>query len=572
MNERLLPICLPVTATIHETMATITQAPSRGAPSGLALVVAPEGRLEGIVTDGDIRRALVDGRSLDTRIADIMVREPITVLPGLTEQEMLNTMTAKVRQSGRIHDVKVQHLLIVDERGCVVDLVGLFELLERMDVGARSVAVIGLGHVGLTLAAALADVGFTVCGVERQQSVVELAKSGAAPFYEAGLEPLLRHQLAEGRLEVRSALASAADIYVIAVGTPLAADGTPVLENVAAAAQVIGDRLKKGDLVALRSTVPVGTSRNVVLPILEQRSGLRGGPDFHLVFAPERMVEGDALNELRQLPQILGGIDARSVELATRVFSRLAPSVVKVDSLESAEMVKLANNAYRDVSFAFANEFALVCDRWNLDAVTVIEAANMGYPRNPIPLPSPGVGGFCLTKDPLIYARAGSEKGFEPVLAAAGRAINQRMAAHVAGKVLDFLGRHGKDLATCEVFLLGFAFKGVPATSDTRDSSTLLLLPLLRRAGLKARGFDPVVSAEKIASFGVRPVSLGEGFEGADVVVVMNNHPSYKDMDLFSLLSRMRRPGLLLDGWHIFARRDVEQIAGIEYGGLSGAL
>ena len=106
----------------------------------------------------------------------------------------------------------------------------------------------------------------------------------------------------------------------------------------------------------------------------------------------------------------------------------------------------------------------------------------------------------------------------------------------------------------------------------TGGSPLSLRLPLLRRAGLKARGFDPVVSAEKIASFGVRPVSLGEGFEGADVVVVMNNHPSYKDMDLFSLLSRMRRPGLLLDGWHIFARRDVEQIAGIEYGGLSGAL
>jgi UDP-N-acetyl-D-mannosaminuronic acid dehydrogenase len=324
-------------------------------------------------------------------------------------------------------------------------------------------------------------------------------------------------------------------------------------------------------LVILRSTVPVGTTRQVVLPILEQGSGLCCGEDFQLAFAPERTIEGNALKELRTLPQIVAGFDERSEEVATHFFGKIAPNIIRVNSLEAAEIAKLINNAFRDVSFAFANELAVICDQWNLDAVHVIEAANMGYPRNPIPLPSPGVGGLCLTKDPFIYAWAGREKGYDPILPIWGRRINTVMVNHVAHKVLNFFKRHSLSPVGRKVFIMGFAFKGNPETSDMRHSPTLDLLSLLQKADLRLFGHDPVVPAPMLKEFNVTPSGLKDGFYEADAVIVMTNHDSYKNLDLFGLLPGMRRPGLFFDGWHAFVRKDIEQIHGIEYEGLSGA-
>lgn len=572
LKEVLQSICMPQSATIDATMRRISDAPLRGAPSGIVLITADDGRLEGVVTDGDIRRALVNSHSPASCVSEIMVRDPITVPVGASDDEMLRAMTAKVRASGRIRDVKVQHLIVIDGSGRVVDLLNLFDLVQRIDVGAKSIAVVGLGFVGMTLAAALAEAGFAVSGVDNKEEIIEAARAGRTVFHEPGIEPLLRHHVAEGNLRVSTDL-EPADVYIIAVGTPLGPDGKPVMAMVADAARIIGGQLKRGDLVALRSTVPVGTSRDVVVPILDRESGLRCGVDFHLVFAPERMVEGDALREMRLLPQIIGGFDPRSAELGTRVFSRLAASVVKVDSLEAAEMAKLINNSYRDVSFGFANEFAMVCDRWNLDAVKIIEAANMGYPRNTLPVPSPGVGGFCLTKDPLIYARAALDRGLAPVAATVGRAINDQILEHVTNKILSFFGELGRKHSTPpKAFVLGFAFKGWPPTSDVRDSSTLYVVAALQRAGLDVHGFDPVATRGAVEAANVHWSDVASGFAGASAVILMNNHPSYKDLDLFTLLESMNRPALFFDGWHMFSRHEVEQVEGIEYRGLSGAL
>jgi len=155
----------------------------------------------------------------------------------------------------------------------------------------------------------------------------------------------------------------------------------------------------------LRSTVPVGTTRKQVIPVLEHYSGLAAGSGFHIAFCPERTVEGQAIQELSSLPQIVGGLTEACTEKAVSFWSTLTDTVVRVDALEAAELVKLINNSYRDLSFAFANEFALLADRYNIDATRLIAAANEGYPRDKIPRPSPGVGGYCLTKDPVVALR-----------------------------------------------------------------------------------------------------------------------------------------------------------------------
>jgi nucleotide sugar dehydrogenase len=571
-NERIDAITVTPEATILDTLRVIDGASEHGAPVGIALVVGPDGRLAGIVTDGDVRQAIVEGRSLDVAVSEIMTRKPITVPMGISPTEMLRQMSEKVRRSAHIRDTKVEYLIVASADGQVVDVVDTYELYQRADITNWNVAVLGLGFVGLTLAVTLADVGFMVCGVESDAERAGFIAQGKPHFHEMGLDPLLNHQIAKDQFRVHTAIPAAIDIYIIAVGTPLDEDGTPQLESIREAASSVGAQIKRGDLVMLRSTVPVGTTREIVLPILERKSGLRCGEDFYLSFAPERTVEGQALRELRTLPQVVGGFDRRSVDLTAQLFSKLSPNVVRVNSLEAAELAKLINNSFRDLSFAFANEFAIICDRWNLDAVKIIEAANAGYPRNPIPLPSPGVGGFCLTKDPVIYAWAGRAKGYEPLLPVHGRMINEQMVDLVARKVLRFFEENGLETRSKKVFLVGFAFKGQPDTSDMRHSTTIELLSRLREAEFDLVGFDPVVPKEEVEKTGVRWSTIAEGFEDAAAVLVMNNHPSYSDLDLFSLLSGMQRPGLFVDAWHLFIRREVEQIEGIVYEGLSGAL
>ncbi|MEM6337562.1 MAG: nucleotide sugar dehydrogenase, partial [Bacteroidota bacterium] len=551
---------------------TIDGAAAAGAPTGLALVVDAERKLLGLITDGDVRAALVSGRSLDVVAEDIMTRQPVTVRPGLTPGDTLREMTEQVRRSAHIRNSnRVQHLVVTDEAGVVVDVLDTFDLLQRMDVTNWSVGVIGLGFVGLTLAVSLSEVGYLVHGIDVNAQIAERIADGEPHFHEVGLVPLLKHHLKGERFHVHTELPAGVDVYIVAVGTPIGPDGRPILRSVQAAARSIGAQLKRGDLVLLRSTVPVGTTRNEVLPILEAESGLKGGRDFQLAFAPERTVEGDALNELRTLPQIVGGLTPHCKEVATQFFSKLAPNIVGVDSLESAEMAKLINNSFRDLSFAFANEFAMICDLWDIDAVRVIRAANTGYPRNRIPLPSPGVGGFCLTKDPIIFAWAGRDKGYEPKLPVDGRAVNEAIVDRVGEKVTRHFKRLGEKTEGKKVFVVGFAFKGRPETSDIRHSTTLDLLPALKDAGFDLYGYDPVVSADDVATTGVTPQELEAGFQDADAVIVMNNHPSYAKWDLPHLLGLTRTPALFFDGWHMFERADVERITGITYEGLSGA-
>ena len=553
-------------------MRTIESAPAKNAPVGIAIVVSDDDVLEGVVTDGDVREALIEGATLDTVVTEIMTPDPITVRAGTSPSEMMREMIEKVRRSAHIKDTKVRYLIVTDDDGRVVDVLESADLALRADITNWNVGVFGLGFVGLTLGVTLADAGFLVHGIETHSERAERIAAGKPHFHEQGLDPLLNHQLSTGRFRVHDTQPASLDIYIIAVGTPVDNEGVPQLEGITKVSENIASQLKKGDLVLLRSTVPVGTTRNLVLPILERGSGLICGEDFYLAFAPERTIEGQALRELRTLPQVVGGYDRRSVELTSQLFGKLSPSVIRVDTLEAAEMAKLINNAFRDLSFAFANEFTLICDRWNLDAVKIIEAANSGYPRNPIPVPSPGVGGFCLTKDPLIFAWAGKSKGYDPLLPANGRLVNQRMVDLVANKVRGFFAERELPTKGAKVFVIGFAFKGRPDTSDMRHSTTLDLLPVLREAGFDLWGYDPVVDREEIEALDIKMASVEDGFRDAAAVLVMNNHRSYSDLDMFSLASSMQRPGLFFDGWHLFLRSEVEQIDGITYEGLSGAL
>jgi nucleotide sugar dehydrogenase len=261
-----------------------------------------------------------------------------------------------------------------------------------------------------------------------------------------------------------------------------------------------------------------------------------------------------------------------AAEQTAAVVRELTATVVIMDSLEEAEMVKLINNSFRDLSFAFANELAMICQPHNLDAGRIIRAANDGYPRNPIPLPSPGVGGPCLTKDPYFYAAMAKRAGLTDTLAAQGRKVNERITVEIASRVVSILGECGVSPQEARVLIVGLAFKGWPETPDVRNSSSLIALDTLRRSGVTAlRGIDPVVPIDRLAQLGFEtfsPDRWKDAFRGCHAVLFMNNHPVYRKWDIYEAVDLMARPAVVFDGWQIVDGKDLSGLDGVHVLGL----
>lgn len=539
-------------------------------PAGMVLIIEKNGKLAGIATDGDIRRALSGGASLESPIAKIMNRDPFVVEGGKSNAEILAFVSGQSHRENwhknRLAN-RLNKIIIVDKEKRPVDLVSFYDLWHRSDVRLKQVGVLGLGYVGLTLALTLADLGFTVKGFDINAAVRESLKKGKPHFYENGIDQMLKDCLNK-KFEVVSNFTgkNQCDIYFVAVGTPLGKNKKPDLKYLKNAAEKVGKALKSGDLVILRSTVPIGTTRNFVVPILEKTSSLKAGDGFLVAFAPERTIEGKALEELRSLPQVIGGFNKASVDLTAALFNNLTHSTVLVDSLEEAEVVKLVNNTYRDVTFSFANELALICHRFGIDTRRIIEAANRGYGRSNVPLPSPGVGGACLEKDPFIFAESAKTKNYEPLLPQNSRKISDLMVDFVAQNVVDFLREHKAAAKNPKVLVLGFAFKGRPVTSDMRGSTTVPLIRKIQKITKNIHGFDPAVKRSDIASLKVKPVSdLKKGFAGADAVVIMNNNPVFEDLSIRPLLSLANKPCFFFDTWGLHDKSEVTKVRHARY-------
>lgn len=420
------------------------------------------------------------------------------------------------------------------------------------------ICVIGLGYVGLTLAASLAKVGYQVSGVEKDREKVAMMLRGEAPFHEPQLAPLLERCSSEGTLAVVDDLDSIKsirfDTIFSCVGTPLK-EGTREadLSQLTSAGHQVGRILRKGVLVVNRSTVPVGTTRSVFMPILEEESGLRAGSGFLLACAPERTVQGAALRELRELPQIIGGVNDESVSRAADILNRLTRTIARVSSLEAAEAIKLFDNTYRDVNIAIGNMFGLACEELGLDAHEIVQAANFGYSRNRILLPGAGVGGVCLEKDPhLLLASVPDTVNCDLIRTA--RSINEGMPLHVADILQRELSSLGVALESATVLVLGFAFKGDPPTDDVRNSPSSTLVDALKESGVRIFGYDPVVDAHAIESMGTTPVTdLTELHGEVDAVVLMTNHRAHAELDL-TQFRKKEQPLVIIDGWNILER------------------
>lgn len=422
----------------------------------------------------------------------------------------------------------------------------------------------GLGYVGLTLAVVMAEAGFDVIGVEIRKEVVDLLRKGEPPFFETGLRQRLQTLISRGRLRVETSIPKDADpsVYIITVGTPLDDEGRVRVDFIQNVSREVAENMSEGAMVIMRSTVKVGSTRKIVLPILE-----KSGVSFDLAFCPERTVEGQALAELKSLPQIVGGASFTANIRAAQLFQFITSTVVRVDDLETAEMIKLIDNTQRDVFFAFSNEVARICDRVGISATQVITAGKLGYPRTNLAMPGP-VGGPCLSKDSYLLTEGLSEMGLALDISNAARKVNEEQPFEAIRHVQSTTSQLGGFPAKPVICLMGLAFKGRPETDDMRGTTARPILNALKKAYPEAvlRGYDAMVAPGVIQEFGLEPAeSLVAAFDGAHLIVIANNHPAFAAMSIETLCAEMARPGLIYDFWNHFDARDLDLPEGVGY-------
>ena len=563
-NIRQLATIVAPEDTIDQVVRKMAKESRDVSHAGLALVLDEKDTLLGVVTDGDVRRIYAEDIPFSTPIADVMINDPITV-PHNTPSELLaSEVIRRVQLDGRHNSAWIRHVLITDDSNKLVNIIDFLDVLHELNGSAKRVVVFGMGYVGLTLAVSLANIGHQVTGIDVNQEIIERLNKGISHVHEPGLVDMLAINLKRKQIDFCNDLGdSTCQVYIVAVGTSLNKSGQPDLTALNQVFSSIAPRLKMGNQIMLRSTVSVGTTREVVITYLEEQTNLIAGEDFFVSFAPERTIEGKAMLELKLLPQVVGGYTSRCVERSAAFWGTLSNTIVRVDSLEAAEMVKLANNTFRDLSFAFANEIALVADRFNINAFSVINAANDGYPRNPIPLPSPGVGGYCLTKDPLLFSSTYSGPRSDAVLGIASRKINEKAALYPSLLIERYAEKKNISISDVSVLVMGIAFKGEPETTDIRGAVALDLLKNLKGKVDNIYGWDAIVSQLKLKELGFVIVNdLSKVMDKVDVVLILNNHPANVRSELYRSSSKGR---MIFDGWNQLDAIEIGKIQGLNY-------
>ncbi len=541
-------------------------------PSGIGLVINQDKKLVGTISEGDIRRAIIAGNEINSEIKSFYIPNPITFEIGVSMSFILDNLPIELLKRKRNASKYLSKIIIVNNENLPVRIFDYHELLEQRVGSHRHLSVIGLGYVGLTMAAVLADAGFLVTGVEVDDTRFNLLSIGKSYIHEVGLQELLDQQL-NRNLFISREIPNSADVFIISVGTPitLGENGqmSPLLDYLIDASEKVGRVIKNGNLVILRSTVPIGACRNIVMKKIEDISGLKCGIDFHLSFAPERTAEGKALSELRSLPQIIGGYNKDSTESTAAIFRDLTATIIRVESLEAAEMVKLMNNTYRDYVFAYSNHMSQIASAYNINIFNAIKAANEGYVRDPIPMPSPGVGGPCLTKDPHIFASVSVNNSISGDLFLRGREINESMHKFICERVIQSLFKNGKNLNECKVLLAGLAFKGNPETGDLRNSTSIEIANLLKSKIKNLYGYDYVADEAQISEYGMTPYNINYGFKDFDAILFLNNHMSFTKFNVPEMLRQMSDKPIIFDGWNLFRWEEVISVKPSTYIGLS---
>ena len=402
----------------------------------------------------------------------------------------------------------------------------------------HQVAVIGLGYIGLPTAALLASYGWSVCGVDVSQRVVETVNAGGVHIEERDLDKLVRDAIAAQTL-IASTEVPTASFYMIAVPTPLGEKKSPDISYVEAAARAIAPKILPGACVIVESTSPVGTTERVAQIIAEMRpdivvphAGSDEEADIALAYCPERVLPGRIVNELVHNDRVIGGVTSACAERAAVLYTSFVKGDCLYTTARVAETVKLVENSFRDVNIAFANELSMIADVIGVNVWEVIRLANR-HPRVNILQPGPGVGGHCIAVDPWFLVASAPDASR---MVRTAREVNDHKAVHTENKVRALLeaAPEGK------VALLGLAFK--PDIDDFRESPALEIAEALAHThGERILVVEPFTDdlPEAFAGTGAKLVTLDAALKQAEIVVVLVDHTAFKYLSAADLAGKL---------------------------------
>ena len=434
------------------------------------------------------------------------------------------------------------------------------------------ISIVGFGYIGAVIGAVLSSRGHQISAIDSQQKCIDDLNAGICRVPEPKLREMIYEAVGKGLLTGSTTYDHIidSDVVLVTVGTPLSEEFDADLSAIRNVFMELSTRLRSGQLVMLKSTVPPGVTRLMFDDYLKHLD------DVYIAFSPERLAEGNAIEELQNLPIIVGGINEESTQKCSKFWSEnLGVDVIEVSSCESAELVKLANNQWIDLNIALANELAVLCDSlpYDLDVLEIIRGANSlrkGQHFVNYLTPSIGVGGYCLTKDPWFFSALGDKNGRTLKLPSAGRAVNDNMPYFCVEQILKNLASTGCAPNSCNVAILGYSFKS--NSGDTRFSPMIDFVDALLDKGFcKINVFDSTINDENIAQKTVTRFSAWEEcVSGADCVVFGASHDDIASIPLNELANLMKKNGLVFDGRRYFSKDDIFTLKelGIRYLGV----
>lgn len=430
------------------------------------------------------------------------------------------------------------------------------EAFERIQARKDYLAVVGLGYVGLPIAVAFADKVKTL-GFDIDQEKIAIYQRGIDPTNEIGDERIRQTTLEFTSDPVRL---KEAKIIIVAVPTPVNGDKTPNLAPVVNASKTIGQNLTKGTIVVFESTVYPGVTEDICVPILERESGLVCGRDFKIAYSPERINPGDKVHKLENIRKIVAGMDAETVQNIAAAYELIIQAgVYRAETIKVAEAAKLAENAQRDINIAFMNELSMAFDRMGISTKQVIDAMNTKW--NALGFHPGLVGGHCIGVDPYYFIYQAEMLGYHSQIIAAGRKVNDGMAAFVTDNIIKKMIQANKNLSKSNIYIMGITFK--ENCPDMRNSKSVDVYKQLAAYGLKVKIVDPVVDKREFKKeLNLELVDI-QDVHNADCLVFLVAHQQFKDLQLVDL-EKLLKPQksqtkqVIIDIKSIFDRKTIE--------------